>query len=381
MGAPPGFRGGRPDHPPVVFAAKIDNAMRLVALDTFAERIGLKRGQGRRKPGAMVLARRDCRRIRPPTRPFWRRLPTGATAIAARGHSTGHGMGLFLGHHRLRPSSRRQKKALVSMSCGVFLSRLEARATVSLPQPGLSWGCRPLRRWRRHCARDGTRCLHLAGRRAATAGGHPRPHSKGRAETDRRSSRSGPGRARPPLRSSFSSDSIKARGSRTSRAFGPAARAELLAGAPARRAGAGRGIHSRTDRHLARDVRSSLERHGEGGRLFEAPPVPRRRPVFRVRAMRRALERCRRIAALFQSGCRRFHGHLDAGYGFRNRPGFRSSKRKLDPAQQDFSRRPDESQPLAAFVAQVSARFGPGCLMQATLAESHLRNGRADLPP
>ena len=71
---------GRPEHPPVVFAGRSDNAMRLVFLDRQAERIGLQKGPGRgggprhlpdpghpprrsgRRPG---LARGDRRLVRP----------------------------------------------------------------------------------------------------------------------------------------------------------------------------------------------------------------------------------------------------------------------------------------------------------------------------
>ncbi len=79
-----------------------------------------------------------------------------------------------------------------------------------------------------------------------------------------------------------------------------------------------------------------------------------------------------RIAALFRERLQAVHDDLDAGYGFEIVRLSVLRSERLDPAQQDFSGAPDESQPLAAFVDKVSARFGPGCLMQATLAESHL---------
>lgn len=126
-------------------------------------------------------------------------------------------------------------------------------------------------------------------------------------------------------------------------------------------------------RHLAKDVRSSLDRHGEGGRLFELLLFRVDGRVFRVKAhAAAALNDADRIAALFRERLQAVHDDLDAGYGFEILRLAVLGSERLDPAQQDFSGVPDESQPLAAFVDKVSARFGPECLMQAAFAESHL---------
>ncbi|HXV29236.1 MAG TPA: DNA polymerase Y family protein, partial [Sinorhizobium sp.] len=126
-------------------------------------------------------------------------------------------------------------------------------------------------------------------------------------------------------------------------------------------------------RHLAKDVRSSLERHGEGGRLFELLLFRVDGRVFRVRARAAvALNDAGRIAALFRERLQAVHDDLDAGYGFEILRLAVLRSERLDPAQQDFSGVPDESQPLAAFIDKVSARLGPDCLMQTALFESHL---------
>ncbi len=126
-------------------------------------------------------------------------------------------------------------------------------------------------------------------------------------------------------------------------------------------------------RHLAKDVRASLERHGEGGRLFELLLFRVDGRVFRVRAhAAMPLNDAERIAALFRERLQAVHDDLDAGYGFEILRLAVLRSERLDPAQQDFSGVPEESQPLAAFIDKVAARFGPDCLMQASLAESHL---------
>ncbi|WEX79266.1 DNA polymerase Y family protein [Sinorhizobium numidicum] len=126
-------------------------------------------------------------------------------------------------------------------------------------------------------------------------------------------------------------------------------------------------------RHLAKDLRSSLERHGEGGRLFELLLFRVDGRVFRVQAhAAAALNDVDRIAALFRERLQAIHDDLDAGYGFEILRLSVLRSERLDPAQQDFSGAPDESQPLAAFADKVAARFGPDSLMITTLAESHL---------
>ncbi|WP_167333610.1 DUF6504 family protein [Sinorhizobium arboris] len=363
---------GRPDHPPVVFAAKIDNAMRLVALDTFAERIGLKRGQGAAEARAMcpsldVIAADPAADLA-----FLEALADWCdryTPLVALDGTDG----LFLDITGCAHLHGGEKALISDVLSRLFSLGVEARATVS-STAGLSWAV----------TRYGDIDVIAPGDGDPVLAPLPVAALRLPAETSAALERVGLKQIgdlleapRAPLARRFGSFLLlrldQARGFEDE---------PLSPRLPVASFSAERRLAEplqdeeyilELTRHLARDVRSSLERHGEGGRLFELLLFRVDGRVFRVRAHAAVpLNDAGRIAALFRERLQAVHDDLDAGYGFEIVRLSVLRSERLDPAQQDFSGVPDESQPLAAFVDKVSARFGPDCLMQATLAESHL---------
>ncbi|MDX0698729.1 DNA polymerase Y family protein [Sinorhizobium medicae] len=362
----------RPDHPPVVFAAKLDNAMRLVALDTVAERVGLKRGQGAAEARAMCPSL-DVIAFDPAAdQAFLEALADWCDRYTPLVALDGKD-GLFLditGCAHLHGG----EKALVSdVLSRLFSLGVEARATVS-SAAGLSWAA----------TRYGDADVIAPGDGDPLLAPLPVAALRLPAETAAALERVGLKQIgdlleapRAPLARRFGSILLlrldQARGLEeeplSPRLPVPSFSAERRLAEPLQ----DEEYILELTRHLARDVRSSLERHGEGGRLFELLLFRVDGRVFRVRAHAAVpLNDAIRIAALFRERLQAVHDDLDAGYGFEIVRLSVLRSERLDPAQQDFSGVPDESQPLAAFVDKVSARFGPDCLMQATLMESHL---------
>nr|WP_256375567.1 DNA polymerase Y family protein [Ensifer sp. WSM1721] len=363
---------GRPDHPPVVFAAKIDNAMRLIALDTLAERIGLKRGQGAAEARAMCPSLDVIAADPSADQAFLEALADWCdryTPLVALDGTDG----LFLditGCAHLHGG----EKALVSdVLSRLFSLGVEARATVS-SSAGLSWAAARYGKDAVIAPEDADRVLA------------PLPVTALRlpAETAAALERVGLKEVgdlleapRAPLARRFGSCLLlrldQARGLEdeplSPRLPVPSFSSERRLAEPLQ----DEEYILELTRHLAKDVRSSLERHGEGGRLFELLLFRVDGRVFRVRAHAAVpLNDADRIAALFRERLQAVHDDLDAGYGFEILRLAVIRSERLDPAQEDFSGVADESQPLAAFIDKVSARFGPDCLMQAALFESHL---------
>ncbi|MCF3641344.1 DNA polymerase Y family protein [Rhizobium sp. TRM95111] len=126
-------------------------------------------------------------------------------------------------------------------------------------------------------------------------------------------------------------------------------------------------------RRLADPVREGLERRGAGGRLFELMLFRVDGKVFRIHAAASLpLRDPERIAGLFRERLDVLHDDLDAGFGFEivrlsvlDCADFRAQ-------QQDFSAGGGEEEALSVFVDRVRARYGPDCLAVATLCESHV---------
>jgi protein ImuB len=363
---------GRPEHPPVVFAAKIDNAMRLVALDMLAERIGLKRGQGAAEARAMCPALDVIAADPGADQTFLEGLADWCdryTPLVALDGTDG----LFLditGCAHLHGG----EKALVSdVLARLFALGVEARATVS-SAAGLSWAA----------SRYGNVAVIGPEEADRVLASLPVTALRLPAETAAALERVGLKQVgdllyapRAPLARRFGSRLLlrldQARGQAdeplSPRLPVPSFSAERRLAEPLQDE---EHILELT-RHLAKDVRLSLERQGEGGRLFELLLFRVDGRVFRIQTHAAvALNDADRIAALFRERLQAVHDDLDAGYGFEILRLAVLRSERLDPAQQDFSGVPDESQPLAIFVDKVSARFGPDCLMQASFSESHL---------
>ncbi|WP_256375047.1 DNA polymerase Y family protein [Ensifer sp. BR816] len=363
---------GRPDHPPVVFAAKIDNAMRLVALDTLAERIGLKRGQGAAEARAMCPALDVIAADPAADQAFlegladWCDRYTPLVALDGKD-------GLFLDITGCAHLHGGEKGLVSDLLSRLFSLGVEARATVS-SAAGLSWAA----------ARYGDVAVIEAEEAGRVLAPLPVAGLRLPEETAAALERVGLKQVgdlleapRAPLARRFGSLLLlrldQARGEAdeplSPRLPVPSFSAERRLAEPLM----DEEYILELTRHLAKDVRASLERHGEGGRLFELLLFRVDGRVFRVRAhAAMPLNDAERIAALFRERLQAVHDDLDAGYGFEILRLAVLRSERLDPAQQDFSGVPEESQPLAAFIDKVAARFGPDCLMQASLAESHL---------
>lgn len=346
--------------------------MRLVALDTLAERIGLKRGQGAAEARAMCPSLDVIAADPAADQAFLEALADWCDRYTPLVALDGKD-GLFLditGCAHLHGG----EKALVSdVLSRLFSLGVEARATVS-SAAGLSWAA----------VRHGNVAVIAPGDADRVLAPLPVAALRLPAETAAALERVGLKQVgdlleapRAPLARRFGSHLLlrldQARGEveepLSPRLPVPSFSSERRLAEPLR----DEEYILELTRHLAKEVRALLERHGEGGRLFELLLFRVDGRVFRVRAHAAvALNDADRIAALFRERLQAVHDDLDAGYGFEILRLSVIRSERLDPTQEDFSGVPDESQPLAAFVDKVSARFGPDCLMQAALFESHL---------
>lgn len=131
---------------------------------------------------------------------------------------------------------------------------------------------------------------------------------------------------------------------------------------------------------VAQSLKPGLEARGAGGRLFELVLFRVDGKVFRIKAgASRPLREASRIARLFAERLKVVHDELDAGFGFEI---LRLNVLQHDPfdeAQGDFEGDDRKHQSLSDFIDQVSARFGPECLTTYQLRESHLPE-RAIMP-
>nr|WP_289624726.1 DUF6504 family protein [Sinorhizobium sp. 7-81] len=363
---------GRPDHPPVVFAAKIDNAMRLVALDTLAERVGMKRGQGAAEARAMCPSLDVIIDDPAADRAFLEGLADWCdryTPLVALDGTDG----LFLDITGCAHLHGGEKALVDDVLSRLFLLGIEARAVIS-SSAGLSWAV----------ARYGDAAVIRPEDAERVLAPLPVAALRLPPETTALLERVGLKQVgdllqapRAPLARRFGPSLLlrldQARGHEdeplSPRLPVPSFSAERRLAEPLQEE-----EHIlELARHLSNDVRLSLERHGEGGRLFELLLIRVDGRVFRVQAHAAVpLNDADRIAALFRERLQAVHDDLDAGYGFEILRLSVLRSERLDPAQEDFSGIPDESQPLAAFADKLCARFGPDCLTFATLAESHL---------
>lgn len=133
---------------------------------------------------------------------------------------------------------------------------------------------------------------------------------------------------------------------------------------------------------LATGLKETLEKRGEGGRQFELLLFRVDGKVFRLVAGTSApLRDPRRIAALYRERLAAVHDDLDAGYGFEILRLCVLKVETIASIQDDFSGRPDQSRALADFTDRVIARFGEDVLSIAVLSESHIPERAARLQP
>nr|WP_281413864.1 DNA polymerase Y family protein [Rhizobium rhizoryzae] len=124
---------------------------------------------------------------------------------------------------------------------------------------------------------------------------------------------------------------------------------------------------------VAQSLKPGLEARGAGGRVFELVLFRVDGKVFRLKAgASRPLRDAARIAKLFAERLKGVHDDLDAGFGFELLRLNVLRHEVFDHAQKDFEGEDERHLSLADFVDQVSARFGPECLTAYQLRESHI---------
>ncbi|WP_306913406.1 Y-family DNA polymerase [Rhizobium mesoamericanum] len=124
---------------------------------------------------------------------------------------------------------------------------------------------------------------------------------------------------------------------------------------------------------IAGSLKPSLEARGVGGRVFELVLFRVDGKVLRISAgTAQPLREPKRIAALFAERLQAIHDDFDAGYGFEILRLNVLRHEDFMTEQGDFEYRQQKDASLAAFVERVSARLGPDCLQTFQLRESHV---------
>jgi protein ImuB len=124
---------------------------------------------------------------------------------------------------------------------------------------------------------------------------------------------------------------------------------------------------------IAVSLKPSLEARGIGGRIFELVLFRVDGKVFRLSAgTAQPLREPKRVAALFAERLQAIHDDFDAGYGFEILRLNVLLHEDFVTSQGDFEHRQQKDVSLAAFVDRVSARLGEDCLQTFQLRESHI---------
>jgi len=362
----------RPDHPPLVFVDRIQNAMRIVALDICGEKAGLKRGQGlaearAMRPGIEIIAADPaadkglltsladwCDRYTP--------------LVAMDGAN-----GLYLDISGCVHLHGSEKSLLTDILSRLFRLGIEARGAIS-SSAGLSWA---MARYRPG---------EIIGHQEAEQALSPLPLAALRLPLETIETL-----ARVGLKTV--GDLIHLPRAPLARRFGPSVLLRLdqalgfedeplLPRLPVASLSAERRLASPIQDEddilgltlqLAKSLRQSLEEREEGGRLFELVLFRVDGKVFRIRAATSAASKNpERIAALYRERLQAIHDDLDAGYGFEI---LRLSVLKTEryvAIQEDLSGKSDQARSLSAFADRVLARFGPESLSMLVLQESHV---------
>nr|WP_280519936.1 DNA polymerase Y family protein [Rhizobium cremeum] len=133
---------------------------------------------------------------------------------------------------------------------------------------------------------------------------------------------------------------------------------------------------------LAAGLKSGLEGRGEGGRLFELLLFRVDGRVFRIEiGAARPLRDASRIKALFNERMAVLHDDLDAGFGFEILRLNVLQSEPLDQKQAAFGSRPAGSDQSLDFIDRVAARFGRDFLRQPVLHASHWPERASSLAP
>jgi protein ImuB len=133
---------------------------------------------------------------------------------------------------------------------------------------------------------------------------------------------------------------------------------------------------------LAESLRDSLERRGEGGKMFELRLFRVDGKVVQIAVGTSGpLRDPKRIAALFAARLAGLQDELDAGFGFETVRISVLQSEAVKSVQTDFSGEQAEDSSLGAFIDQMTARFGTGLLSTPRQHESHMPERGSRLEP
>lgn len=362
----------RPDQPPLVFVDRIQNAMRIVALDTCGERSGLKRGQGLAEARAMcpgieiIQADPVADKALLTSLADWCDRYTPLVALDGEN-------GLYLDITGCVHLHGDEKTLLSDILSRLFGLGIEARGAIS-SSAGLSWAMARYRSGEIAMARQAEEVLS------------PLPLAALRLPLEAIQTL-----ARVGLKTV--GDIIALPRAPLARRFGPSVLLRLdqalgfedeplsprlpVASLSAERRLASP-IQDEDDileltLQLAKSLRQRFEEREEGGRLFELVLFRVDGRVFRIRAATSAATKDpERISALYRERLQAIHDDLDVGYGFEILRLCVLKTEHTAVVQEDFSGKSDPARSLSVFADRVTARFGPESLSVLVLQESHV---------
>ncbi|MCV9998162.1 DNA polymerase Y family protein [Pararhizobium sp. YC-54] len=362
----------RPDAPPIVCSARLNNAMRLTALDEAAEAIGLRKNQG------VAEARAMCPKLDVVEEDLAadRRLLDGIAdwcdrytpLVALDGRD-----GLFLDISGCAHLFGGEKALLADILARLFHMGLDARGAIS-SAPGLSWAASRFGRGGIIADEDMETVLA------------PLPVASLRLDQQTIAALQKLGlkqigdlvmAPRAPLARRFGTQLLLRLDQALGRDEEPVSPRRPVASLSAERrliepVQAEEDILYLTGQ-IAQSLKTSLEERGAGGRAFELMLFRVDGRVFRIAAgASQPLRDPKRIAALFSERLQAVHDDLDAGYGFEILRLNVMRHEAFDTPQEDFDGARQKDASLAGFVDRVSARLGADCLQNFQLCESHV---------
>ncbi|MBB3594669.1 protein ImuB [Rhizobium sp. BK529] len=363
---------GRPEEPPLVCSGKLNNAMRLTALDEFAEKLGLRKEQGVAEARAMYPAL-DVVEEDPAAD---RRLLEGIAdwcdrytpMVALDGKD-----GLFLDITGCAHLFGGESTLLRDILSRLFHMGLDARGAIS-SSPGLSWAVSRFGQGGVVEEEETERILM------------PLPVAALRLEEQSVD-------ALRKLGLKYIGDVIHAPRAPLTRRFGPMLllRLDQAVGREEEPISPRRPVASLSSEcrlvepigteeqilavigQVAISLKPSLEARGVGGRVFELVLFRVDGRVFRISVgASRPLREPKLVAGLFSEQLQVIYDDIDAGYGFEI---LRLNVLRHDPfrdAQGDFGGDRQGEISLSSFIDRVAARLGPDCLQSFQLRESHV---------
>ncbi|WP_280752796.1 Y-family DNA polymerase [Rhizobium mongolense] len=363
---------GRPDAPPIVCSGRLNNAMRLTALDEVAERIKLKKNQGVAEARAIYplldVIEEDLAADRRLLEGIADWCDRYTPLVAFDGQD-----GLFLditGCAHLFGGERAMLKDILSR---LFHMGFDVRGAIS-SSPGLSWA---VSRFGGGGVIEADEMEHVLA---------PLPVAALRLEE-------GTIEALKKLGLKYIGDLLSAPRAPLARRFGaqlllrldqalgveeePVSPRRPVASLSAERRliepiGTEEDILAVTGQ-IAKSLKASLEARGAGGRVFELVLFRVDGRVFRISVgASQPLRDPKHIASLFCERLQAIHDDLDAGYGFEI---LRLNVLRHDPfnaTQGDFEGGRERETSLAAFIDKIAARLGADCLQRFQLHESHV---------